>query len=103
MFIDRSDAPRQLAEMLLWVRDEASADEDHPQDLIKHYNHDQVVLLAIPRRGVFIGDIIASCLKAKLDLVVSRKNGAPFNREFAIGAVMSDGTCFLNLDGAKAL
>ena len=102
MFIDRSDAARQLAEMLLWVRDEAAA-EDHPQDLIKHYNHDQIVLLAIARRGVFIGDIIASGLKAKLDLVVSRKIEAPFNREFAIGAVMSDGTCFLNLDGAKAL
>ena len=98
MSIDRSDAARQLAEKLLWVRKEA--------EKIKGYvrgDEPIVVALAIPRGGVIIGDIIASRLEAKLDLVVSRKIGAPFNPEFAIGAVMPDGTCFLNEDTVKAL
>ena len=41
--------------------------------------------MAIPRGGIIIGDVIASELGAKLDVVVSRKIGAPFNPELAIG------------------
>lgn len=51
--------------------------------------------VAIPRGGVLIGDVIASYLGTKLDIVVSRKIGAPENPEFAIGAVMPDGNYFL--------
>jgi putative phosphoribosyl transferase len=40
--------------------------------------------------------IIAKELRTKLDLVVTRKIGAPFNPELAIGAVMPDGSYFLN-------
>lgn len=91
LFVDRTDAAKQLAEKLLPLRDAA-------QELRKHYNNDDnpLVILAIPRGGVVIGDIISDRLGAKLDLVVSRKIGAPFNPELAIGAVMPDGTCFLN-------
>jgi putative phosphoribosyl transferase len=45
---------------------------------------------------VIIGDVIASELDAKLDVVVSRKIGAPNNPELAIGAVMPDGSYFIN-------
>lgn len=55
-----------------------------------------VIILAIPRGGIIIGDIIASNFGIKLDIVVSRKIGAPENPEFAIGAVMPDGNYFLN-------
>jgi len=47
---------------------------------------------------VIIGDVVASRLGAKLDIVVSRKIGAPYNSELAIGAVMSDGSFFPNED-----
>jgi putative phosphoribosyl transferase len=40
--------------------------------------------------------IIAKELRTKLNLVVTRKIGAPFNPELAIGAVMPDGSYFLN-------
>jgi putative phosphoribosyl transferase len=33
--------------------------------------------MAIPRGGIIIGDLVASELGAKLDVVVSRKIGAP--------------------------
>ena len=42
------------------------------------------------------GDVVASRLGAKLGIVVSRKIGAPYNSELAIGAVMHDGSFFPN-------
>lgn len=52
--------------------------------------------MAIPRGGVVIGDVIAASLGAKLDIIVSRKIGAPTNPELAIGAVTHDGRFFPN-------
>jgi putative phosphoribosyl transferase len=54
------------------------------------------VVVAIPRGGLIIGDVIASELDTKLDIVVSRKIGAPDDQEFAVGAVMPDGSYFIN-------
>ena len=55
-----------------------------------------LIVLAIPRGGIILGDIIASRLRCNLDMVISRKIGAPNNKELAIGAVMPGGTYFLN-------
>jgi putative phosphoribosyl transferase len=84
LFRNRTDAAKQLAERLYWLKNEIQE------------NKSSVVIVAVPRGGVVIGNIIASQLGAKLDLVVSRKIGAPFNPELAIGAVMPDGSYFLN-------
>lgn len=84
LFKDRTDAAKQLAERLYWLKNEIQE------------NKSSVVIVAVPRGGVVIGNIIASELGVKLDLVVSRKIGAPFNPELAIGAVMPDGSYFLN-------
>jgi len=56
----------------------------------------KALVLAIPRGGVPIGRDVAAALGADLDLVVPRKLGAEGNPEYAIGAVMSDGTLYLN-------
>lgn len=85
MFEDRAEAAKQLAEKL------------------KHLKKEEPVILAIPRGGVVTGDVIARELDAKLDVVVPRKIGAPYNPELAIGAVMHDGTYFLNRDVIDAL
>ena len=62
-------------------------------------NSDAVIILAIPRGGVIIGDVISSTLDdTKLDIIVSRKIRAPDNSELAIGAVLPDGRYFLNED-----
>ena len=44
-------------------------------------------MLAIPRGGVIVGEVVARELGAPLDVVVPRKIGAPGNPELAIGAV----------------
>lgn len=54
------------------------------------------ILLGIPRGGVVVGYHAAERLDAVLDIIVPRKIGAPFNSEFAIGAVMEDGSIYLN-------
>jgi len=77
-FHDRKDAGLQLVQKLRWLKDK------------------DVIVLAIPRGGVLVGDIIAKSLNGKLDVIVPRKLGAPNNPELAIGAVMHDGSSYLN-------
>lgn len=86
LFQDRKDAAEQLAKKLeQWLEKNRTLE-------------DSAVILAIPRGGVVIGDIVSSILDVKLDIVVSRKIRAPDNPELAIGAVMPDGRYFLNQD-----
>jgi putative phosphoribosyl transferase len=90
-FKDRKDAAEQLAKKLeQWLRKSRTIEEQQ--------NSDAVVILAIPRGGVVIGDVISSILNARLDVIVSRKIRAPDNPELAIGAVLPDGSYFLNQD-----
>ena len=85
IFKDRADAAKKLAKKLANLRNE------------------NPVILAIPRGGVVTGDVIAKELGAKLDIIVSRKIGAPYNHELAIGAVMHDGSFFPNTEIIDAL
>ncbi len=48
---------------------------------------DGTVVLAIPRGGVVVGEVVARTLGAPLDVVVPRKVGAPGNPELGLGAV----------------
>ena len=80
------DAGHKIAERLFGLK----------LDLFGESGNKDIVILAVPRGGIIIGDIVASELAARLDVVVSRKIGAPNNPELAIGAVMPDGSYFLN-------
>ena len=80
LFKDKIDAGKQLAKKL------------------SKYKGKDVVVLAIPRGGVVVGNEVAKTLKAKLDIVVPRKIGAPDDSEFAIGAVAPDGSISLDED-----
>jgi len=93
LFQERTDAAKHLARRLerLKRQEEVQKEEDKEDE----YNK-SVIILAIPGGGVVIGDIIASELGIKFDVVVSRKIGAPFNPELAIGAVMQEDSYFLN-------
>jgi predicted phosphoribosyltransferase len=54
------------------------------------------IVLGIPRGGVIVGDIIARKLACEFDIIIPRKLRAPHSGELAIGAVMEDGTTYLN-------
>jgi predicted phosphoribosyltransferase len=54
------------------------------------------LVLGIPRGGVIVADIVAKKLNADFDIVIPRKLTAPDNKENAIGAVMEDGSLYLD-------
>lgn len=56
------------------------------------------VVLGIPRGGVVVAMQLALLLHAELDVVLSRKLGAPGNPELAIGALNEDGKLILIQD-----
>lgn len=53
---------------------------------LKKYRHEHCVVLALPRGGVPIGYIVSDYLHCPLDIILSKKIGHPFNKEYAIGA-----------------
>ncbi|UOB17926.1 phosphoribosyltransferase [Abyssalbus ytuae] len=72
MFNNRAQAGKLLAEKLLKYKDE------------------KAVVLAIPRGGLPLGAIIAKTLHLPLDIVLTKKIGHPYNKEYAIGALSLD-------------
>jgi putative phosphoribosyl transferase len=88
LFQDREQAGHELAKELAEVLKKNQIDLSNAAK--------EVIVLAIPRGGVILGDIIANHFKCNLDVVISRKIRAEFNEEFAIGAMMPDGSYFLN-------
>ncbi len=69
LFEDRHDAGKRLALQLT------------------EYAGPDTLVLALPRGGVVTGYEVASALRVPLDVLISRKIGAPGNPELAIGAV----------------
>ncbi|RCU48455.1 phosphoribosyltransferase [Haloplanus salinus] len=84
-FADRTDAGERLAAELV--------DRGVDADLV----------LAIPRGGLPLGRVVADALDAPLDVVIASKIGAPGNPEYAIGAVASDGSVWLDDDAIASL
>ncbi|HVO06239.1 MAG TPA: phosphoribosyltransferase family protein [Burkholderiaceae bacterium] len=69
LFVDRSDAGRQLA------------------DALATHKITDAVVLALPRGGVPVAVEVARALHAPLDVLLVRKIGAPGQRELAVAAV----------------
>lgn len=78
VFKDRTDAGKKLADKLADLKD-ANA-----------------IVLGLPRGGVVVAREVASALALPLDIIVTRKIGAPGNPEYAIGAIDIDGNGVFN-------
>ncbi len=79
-------------------RDRRHAGELLARAILEKYGGNLVnpVVVAIPRGGVVVAEPVAEVLGAPIELVIPRKIGAPFNEEFAVGAVTEDGYVLLN-------
>jgi putative phosphoribosyl transferase len=77
-FRDRADAGRKLAGALFDYQGRAD-----------------LVVLALPRGGVPVAFEVARALHAKLDLLIVRKLGVPYNEELAMGAIASGDAVYL--------
>jgi putative phosphoribosyl transferase len=85
-FKDRADAGRQLV------------------PLLQQYAHAKdTIVVGLPRGGVVPAYEIARALGLPLDIVVSRKIGAPDQPELAVGALTEDGTVIFNDDIMQTL
>lgn len=62
-----------------------------------------VIVLAIPRGGVPVGKEVAEAIGAPLDLIVTRKIGAPGQPELAVGAVSQEGEIITNPELVRML
>jgi putative phosphoribosyl transferase len=62
---------------------------------LQEYRGCKPLVLAIPRGAVPMGKIIADRLHGELDIVLVRKLGAPFDPEYAIGAIDETGWTYL--------
>lgn len=78
IFKDRIDAGKKLGEYLL---------QQHISDPF---------ILALPRGGVSVAKVVASMLRAPLDVVIARKVGSPDFPEYGIGAISEDYVPFFN-------
>lgn len=59
---------------------------------LKEFENDKnAIVIALPRGGVPVGYEVAKALNLPLDIVSPRKIGAPFNPEYAIGAITETG------------
>ncbi|MFZ2432310.1 MAG: phosphoribosyltransferase family protein [Lutibacter sp.] len=57
------------------------------EKLLQYKGNKEAVIVTIPRGGVVTGYAIAKKLDLPLEIVLSKKIGHPFNKEYAIGAV----------------
>lgn len=79
MFANREEAGDRLAQRLTEYKDDA-----------------RVCVVALPRGGVPVGYRVSVALHVPLDVLITRKLGAPGNPELAMGAVAETGAVFLN-------
>jgi len=71
---------------------------------LQHYaDWSEVVVLALPRGGVAIGEEVAKALHAPLDIFVVRKLGVPGHEELAMGAIASGGVRIINPSVVRSL
>jgi putative phosphoribosyl transferase len=92
-------AGRRDAEHVTTFRDRREAGRRLVSRLRQYHARPATFVLGLPRGGVVPAAEIAAALKLPLDVVISRKIGAPGNPEFAIGAVAEDGAPYLSEQG----
>ena len=89
LFRDRVDAGQQLASLIL--EQEPALPGERP------------FVLALPRGGVPVAVQVARSLDAPLEIVVSRKLGAPDQPELGFGAVAEGGGAWVDPDTVRLL
>ena len=66
------------------------------KDILKKVSGSDLIVVGLPRGGFVMAEIIARKLSCNLDMIISKRLRAPHNEEIAIGAVVEDGTTYLN-------
>lgn len=99
LFNNRKDAALLLLDKLEWLKREKIQQQQKKQRKIEPLP--ALSILAIPRGGVIIGDVLASNIEWDLDVLLSERIVAPYNIDVTIGAAMHDGSYFCIVDEQK--
>lgn len=86
LFQNRADAGRQLGRVLSGFASQQNT-----------------IVIGLPRGGVVLAYEVAKLLDLDLDVICPRKIGAPFNPEFAIGAITESGEGYFDEKTIQAL
>lgn len=70
--------------------------------LADYRDRDDVIVLGLPRGGVPVAAEIADALRARLDVLIVRKLGAPQQPELAMGAIAIGGSRVMNDDVVRS-
>lgn len=73
------------------------------QELVAFRNDPSGILLALPRGGVAVAYQLSLALHLPLDVLITRKIGAPGNPEYALGAVSETGAVYWNREALSGL
>ncbi len=73
------------------------------QELVAFRNDPDGILLALPRGGVTVGYQLSLALHLPLDVLITRKIGAPGNPEYALGALSETGAVHWNQEALAGL
>ena len=73
------------------------------QELAAFRNDPNAILLALPRGGVVVAYQLSLALHLPLDVLITRKIGAPGNPEYALGAVSETGAVYWNQEALSGL
>ena len=92
MFRDRTEAGRLLAELVA----------GRLSGLSSPAGADGCLVLGLPRGGIPVAAVVAQVLGVRLDVLVVRKIGVPWQPELALGAVGEGGVVVLNDDVRQA-
>jgi len=84
-------------------RNREEAGELLAQELIQFRNDPSAILLALPRGGVTVAYQLSLALHLPLDVLITRKIGAPGNPEYALGAVSETGAVYWNQEALAGL
>lgn len=84
-------------------RNREEAGELLAQELVAFRNDPDAILLALPRGGVTVGYQLSLALHLPLDVLITRKIGAPGNPEYALGAVSETGAVYWNKEALSGL
>ena len=79
IFQNRDEAGRKLAEALT-----------------EYTNKENTLILGLGKGGIVIAKAVAQALFLPLDILLTRKIGAPINDEFPIGAITEHGTTYVD-------
>ena len=84
-------------------RDRADGGQRLAKKLLTYKNNPKAIVLGLPRGGVVTAYEVAKELSLPLDIIVTRKIGAPGQEELAVGALTQEGKPIFNQELLESL